>query len=183
LRSENDAVVVGIGTVLADDPKLDVRLTEGPNPLRVIVDSTLRIPPEAAVFAGGEGSVVLATTDRSPQAKRRLLERRGSTILVLQEREGKVDLHALFISLREMGVDRALVEGGSKLITSLLRERLPDRMVAIIAPKLIGAGLNTIGELGSITMDDAISLTEVTIARSGEDLVVRGNFAWSESLR
>src|ERR671920_2048121 len=113
LRAKHDAIMVGVGTVCKDDPRLTVRLVAGQNPLRVVVDSTLRTPLNAAVLAEGVApGTVFAATDRAPAAKRDRVHALGATVLCLPTNaSGRVDLVALLAALHQWGVGSVLVEG------------------------------------------------------------------------
>jgi riboflavin-specific deaminase-like protein len=139
LRAEHDAIMVGAGTVWKDDPRLTVRLVAGQNPLRVVVDSTLRTPLSAAALMGEAAQgTVFAVTDRAPAAKRDKVRALGATVLsVPAQSGGRVDLVALLAALHERGIRSLLVEGGAELITALLRARLVDRLVVCVAPKIL----------------------------------------------
>lgn len=176
LRAEHDAIMVGVGTVVADDPRLTVRLVEGRDPLRVVVDSRLRIPPNAAVLApaAAPGTLVATTTD-APQARIAELRERGATVVVLPPVDGRVDLVALVGVLRERGIELIMVEGGAALLTSLLRLRLATRVAVTIAPKILGAGIEAVGDLGIAKLAEAVQLVDMTVEHYPPDIVVR---AW-----
>lgn len=183
LRAEHGAVMVGVGTVLADDPRLTVRLVEGRNPLRVVVDSRLRTPPGAAVLANGAASgTLLAVTDAADPARVSAMRALGATVIrVTADRDGRVDLPALLAELRMRGVASLLVEGGARLITALLRARLADRLVVTVAPKVLGAGIEAVGDLGIGVLADAIRLDPVTVERYGADVVFDGRVVYAEA--
>ena len=172
LRSEHDAVMVGVGTVLADDPRLTVRLVEGSSPLRVIVDSALRIPLEARVVVDGAADTLVATTARAPAERAAALRERGVDVqLTIADAHGRVDLHELLAQLADRGVSSVLIEGGRELITSALRERIVDRLVVCIAPKILGRGIDAIGDL-DLLLEDAIELVGAEVRRLGPDLIL-----------
>ncbi len=176
LRSRHDAIMVGIGTVLADDPRLTVRLAPGRDPLRVVLDSALRIPPEAAVLRDGaaHGTVVACVAGVAP-ARRTVLEALGATVLALPPGpEGGVDLAVLMAALYQRGVASLMVEGGARVITALLRARLADRLAVCVAPKILGEGINAIGDLGITRLADARMLRDVTVTLCGADVIVQG---------
>lgn len=181
LRAAHDAIMVGIGTVLRDDPRLTVRLVEGRDPLRVIVDSTLRIPLSAAVLRDGAArGTVLACTAAAPAERRAVLAELGATILTLPAGpEGKVDLAALLAALGKRGIASVMVEGGARLLTSLLRARLADAVAITIAPLVLGAGPAAIGDLGIATLAQAIRLGNATWTTYGADVVVEGDIQYS----
>lgn len=181
LRAEHDAVMVGIGTVLADDPQLNVRLASGRDPLRVIVDSNLRIPPGAKVLSDGAAHRTLIAATEPANPERLLeLERAGARVLQLPSEPGtaRVDLSQLLAQLGKMRIGSVLVEGGAKIITSLLASRMVDRVVVVIAPKIIGAGLDAIGDLGIRELSGAITFSRFRAWRLGRDLIFDGRPDW-----
>jgi GTP cyclohydrolase II len=177
LRAACDAVLVGAGTVLADDPLLTVRMVPGASPIRVVVDSTLRVPPDAQVF-GPDAVTVVLTSGRSSPERRAALRRRGVRVEVVRAAPGGVDLAAGLARLRTLGIRCLLVEGGSRIITSALRERLADRLVVAVAPLLLGAGTDAVGDLGSGLVRDGLRLANRTVHQLGPDVLVAGDLAW-----
>jgi len=168
LRATHDAVLVGIGTVLADDPQLTVRMVRGRNPLRVVLDSHLRIPLEAKVLQG-EPPTLIATASGAPRDKILALRQRGTEVVEVGRE--RVELPQLLRELASRGVLSLLVEGGQAVITSFLREGLADEMVVIVAPSLIGRGVEAIGDLGVRTIGEARALKGVKLRRIGHDWV------------
>ena len=183
LRREHDAIIVGIGTALADDPRLTVRLVDGRDPLRVVVDSRLRLPSRARVLAEGAAQrTLVATTEMADRKRVAEIERLGAEVLMLPavENRAQVDLRALLEALGKRGIESALVEGGAGIITSLLRERLVDRLVVVIAPKIIGRGIEAIGELNVERLREAIKFSEFKTRRLGPDIVFDGRIEWGD---
>ena len=174
LRGIHDAILVGAGTVLADDPELTCRLVRGRNPLRIVVDSQLRTSPGARVFADQKGApTIVATTRRAASERRRSFDKGGIEVLeVGEDRAGRVDLRSLLTVLGKKGISSLLVEGGAAVITAFLREKMADRLIVILAPKIAGEGLSAVGELGIRRMDDALRLAFRRITRRGDDLVL-----------
>lgn len=183
LRATHDAIMVGAGTVCQDNPRLTVRLVEGRDPLRVIVDSRLRIPLDAAVLAGGAAAgTIMGTTKHAPAERIAAARATGASVIVLPETpSGQVNLHALLTALADSGIGSIMVEGGAGLITSLLRERLADRLVVTVAPKLLGIGIEAVGDLGISDLADAIQLRDVTVTPCGVDLVLDGRLVYANS--
>jgi diaminohydroxyphosphoribosylaminopyrimidine deaminase/5-amino-6-(5-phosphoribosylamino)uracil reductase len=181
LRSINDCVMVGIETVLADDPKLNVRLMRGRDPVPVVVDSMLRVPLKSQILKGnGRRKPIIATTSKADRSKRSSLEEVGARVLMVEEdAEGQVDLSKLMETLGAMGLTSVLVEGGSRIITSLFKESLADKLVICIAPKILGTGLEAIGDIGITRIDDAIRLSESTVKRMGDDLILEARISFS----
>jgi GTP cyclohydrolase II len=172
MRAHCDAVMVGIGTVLSDDPQLTVRLVSGSSPIRTILDSTLRAPAEARVMSE-EGTTIFLTTEFSPEAKRRELESRGAEVAVLPHKDGRVDLARALAYLRQRGVESLLVEGGAGVITSLLATRtMADRLVVAIAPMVLGRGTEAVGDLGITEMSSRLDLSEPTLHLIERDVVL-----------
>ena len=174
LRSYHDAVLVGVGTVLADDPELTVRFVRGKNPLRIVTDSRLRIPLSAKVLKEQESAcTIIATTAQADMGKLASLRQMGIEITVVDEdSEGKVDLRKLLEQLGRRNISSVLVEGGGTIITSMVRQGLEDKMVVIVAPKVMGEGIEAIGDLGILTVDGALRLSFDRTYRSGEDLII-----------
>jgi diaminohydroxyphosphoribosylaminopyrimidine deaminase/5-amino-6-(5-phosphoribosylamino)uracil reductase len=174
LRVEHDAIMVGASTVCRDDPRLTVRLVAGRNPLRVVVDSTLRTPLSAAVLTEEAApGTVLAVTDRAPAAKRDKVRALGATVLCLPaESGGRVNLVALLAALHEQGIRSVLVEGGAEMITALLRARLVDRLVVCVAPKILGAGIEAVGDLGIRELSRTLGVTNTSVTPCGVDLIL-----------
>jgi 5-amino-6-(5-phosphoribosylamino)uracil reductase/diaminohydroxyphosphoribosylaminopyrimidine deaminase/5-amino-6-(5-phosphoribosylamino)uracil reductase len=174
LRVGHDAIMVGAGTVSKDDPRLTVRLVAGRDPLRVVVDSTLRTPLTAAVLTEEAAlGTVFAVTDRSPAATRDKVRALGATVLCLPaESGGRVNLVALLAALHERGIRSLLVEGGAQLITALLRARLVDRLVVCVAPKILGAGIEAVGDLGIRELARTLLMTDTSVTPCGVDLIL-----------
>lgn len=184
LRAEHDAVMVGAGTVSKDDPQLTVRLVPGRDPLRVVVDSSLRTPEEASVLSGGAApGTLLAVTDRAPAGRCEEARALGATVLRLPEAGGRVDLCALFAALGERGIGSVMVEGGSELITALLRDRLVDRLAVCVAPKILGSGIEAVGDLGIRDLDGSLTLADATLAPCGPDFLLDGRVEYPEEPR
>jgi 2,5-diamino-6-(ribosylamino)-4(3H)-pyrimidinone 5'-phosphate reductase len=142
LRAESDAVVVGISTVLADDPLLTVRLVRGRNPARVIVDSRGRIPLSSKLLrTAGETRTIVAVSEQAPEESVRRIREAGAEVIVTGA--DQVDLKALFTRLGRMGFGRVLVEGGGELNWSVLRLGLADRLIVTVAPRIAGGRLAT----------------------------------------
>jgi len=175
LRAQHDAVLVGIGTVLTDDPRLTVRLAEGPSPLRIIVDSHLRIPLEANVLTDGVAKTLVATTPDASSERAAEIHARGAEIIRAHAAEdGTVDLRDLFKRLRARGVRSVLVEGGRGIITSALRDGLVDRLTVCIAPKVLGEGIAAVGDLNVDYLRQAMTFQRSRFIACGEDVVFYG---------
>jgi GTP cyclohydrolase II len=175
LRAACDAVLVGIGTVLADDPQLTVRLVPGASPLRIVLDATLRLPPDAQVL-GDTGPTLVVTTERSDSSRRKALQGHGVGVHVVEAHPPwGVDLEATLRLLRARGVRALLVEGGGTVITSFLRERLVNRLIVGIAPTILGAGTDAVGDLETASVADSLRLRERAVHAVGDDVLIAGN--------
>lgn len=147
LRRDNDAILVGIGTVLQDDPRLTCRIPGGRNPLRVVLDGALRLPETAALAATDEAPTLVYTlTGGSPH--RSALEARGVTVVTVAGKAGRPDLDAVLDDLGNRGIRGLFVEGGASVLTAFLAENRADRVVVVTAPFLLGAGIDAVGDLG-----------------------------------
>ena len=176
LRSQVDAVAVGIGTALADDPQLTCRLPRGgKNPVRIIVDSRLRISPEAKIFrCSPSDNIIIATLENALEDRAEKLMKSGAVILRLPEEHGKVALLPLLHSLGEKGIMSILLEGGMTLASSFMKQGLIDKACLFYAPKIIGGGgaYGIIGDLGIHTMDKCLMFENIRIRRFSDDLMV-----------
>lgn len=184
LRGHVDAVLIGIGTVLADDPSLTART--GPRfeqltprqPLRVIVDSRLRIPLKAEVLAQQDlAKTIMATTAVAPAARRSILHKKGIEILTLPARHDRVSLRALLTQLGRRGIMSLLVEGGGEINAAMLKSKLVNHVRLYIAPLLLG-GQNAKGVIGGtspVRLAGAIKLRHVVTRSVGQDVVVEGD--------
>ncbi len=176
LRNQVDAIMVGVETILADDPQLTTRLPQaGRDPLRVIVDSCLRTPLESCIVQQKSDAVTLiATTSAAPSDHLSRLENVGCEILVLPEIESRVSLPALWKELGRRNIQYLLLEGGRSLAAAALNSGLINRLQVYVAPKLLGGvGLSGLfaGE-GCSMMKDALSLGNLQVEKVGDDLLL-----------
>ncbi len=179
LRSRVDAILAGIGTVLADDPLLTARPPEGSpprQPLRVVVDSLARIPLTARCLRPAEAPVLVAATTLAPAERVEALRAKGIDVWFAPPKEGRVDLAALVGELARRGINELLVEGGPKLAGAFLDAGLVDEVHAFIAPLLIGGegALPSVGGLGRGRLGEAVRLVDVRWEEAGSDLYVTG---------
>ena len=176
-RDELDAILVGAGTVRADDPLLTTRLAhpiEGRrprNPLRVVVSGRQNLPENAAILdASVAGTIIYAAGDVRPE-----LTSRGAELVSLPDAQDGVDFTALFADLARRGISSVLVEGGAAIHAALLSRQLVDEVRLFVAPKIVGAdGLSWVGALGIETMAEAWQLRDLSVERVGDDLLVVG---------
>jgi diaminohydroxyphosphoribosylaminopyrimidine deaminase/5-amino-6-(5-phosphoribosylamino)uracil reductase len=182
MRSQVNAVMVGIGTVMRDDPALTVRLPghQGPQPARIIVDGHLRIGPKARLLNDPQGGkVIIATSKQASTEKRRELSERGHDVIVVDLTNRRVDLQSLMKALHSRGVQSVLLEGGRQLATSMFAEGLVDKVVCFLAPRILGGTIEGSPLLGwgVPTMDRALRLVDVTIRQFGDNVCVEGRIA------
>ena len=191
LRDASDALLVGVNTILADDPQLTTRLDSSTperqskdahhpdvhHPLRIIVDSCGRIPLTTRVLDPALPSrTIIATTAQMPAATRHALESRGVEVWVLPEREKRVDLSALMRKLGEREITTVLAEGGGTLLASLFEQGLVDKVLAFVAPIVIGgdSAPTPVRGAGIAHLTDALRLDRVSVERIGADVLISG---------
>jgi len=179
LRADVDAIMVGVETILKDDPLLTVRYPEKPKrqPVKVILDSSLRISPDAKIFSkSSPGKVVLATTRKASKEKIKMLLSKKIQIMQANIKDGRVDVDDVLIELGHMGISSVLVEGGGNIIASLLREKLADKAYFFIAPKIIGGkdAVTSVEGSGIAKIKDAIKLRNASVKNIGEDVLIEG---------
>ena len=178
LRTRFDAILVGIGTVLADDPQLTVRRTKGFSPKRIVLDSQLRIPLDANVLADDSPNktIIVATNQASKEKVARIVER-GATVLVLDHDDrGWTPQSILWQKLGELGITSVMVEGGSTVHTECLKHGNADEIVIFFAPKLLGSGVDALGDLGIRNINSAIELEDLKIKRLSNDFMISALF-------
>ena len=177
LRDRCDGILVGIGTVLKDNPSLTTRLPdrEGRNPIRIIVDSQARTPLDAKVITDGKAPTIIAVTTKAPQERVHALEQAGARILYAGGEE-HVDLKSLMKELGQREICSILVEGGGTMDFSLLQAGLVDKVLAFIAPKLVGGrdALTPVEGEGFAHLADAVELTDLTPQAFGQDILLTG---------
>jgi diaminohydroxyphosphoribosylaminopyrimidine deaminase / 5-amino-6-(5-phosphoribosylamino)uracil reductase len=174
LRGVVDAIMVGVGTVIKDDPQLTCRISGGKDPIRIVVDSNLRIPLHAALFNAHSKAKTMIATCCPDSAKVAAVAAHGAEVIACAGRSGKVDLNHLFGQLGAMGIQSILLEGGSHLAGAALRAGLIDRLMIFIAPKLVaGVGMGLFAGQGVALMGDALRLEDVTVRRVGADILVQ----------
>ncbi|KAF0194874.1 MAG: diaminohydroxyphosphoribosylaminopyrimidine deaminase [Bacillota bacterium] len=180
LRDEVDAIMVGIGTVLTDDPELTTRLPEkndSRDPIRIIVDSHLRTPPEARLFKSGSKSPTwIACLDSIEFTKSPLHSIPNVQILPLSSKEGRVDLDALLSTLWKRKINHVLLEGGGTLNYTAFSQQIIDKVYCLIAPKIVGGAqaLSPVGGDGLSKMSNAWNIDVQQVVWLGEDMLVKG---------
>lgn len=182
LRAYHDGILVGIGTVLADDPQLTVRLVEGENPQPIVLDSQLRIPLDAKLLKAR--APWIATSNKADPARVAEFKKRGVNMLNLPlDADGRLSLPELLFSLDRQGIKTLMVEGGAGVITSFLTSHQVDLVVLTIAPIFVG-GLRAINAQltgrGSDSPGDLVKIRDMAYAEAGEDLVIWGRPGWPD---
>ncbi|AXN38599.1 bifunctional diaminohydroxyphosphoribosylaminopyrimidine deaminase/5-amino-6-(5-phosphoribosylamino)uracil reductase RibD [Peribacillus butanolivorans] len=176
LRDEVDAILIGIGTVLADNPSLTTRLPEGggKNPIRIILDSELRVPLDANVVQVSDAKTVIVTQENASVDKIADLSEKGIEFIIVPKTDAGLDLRILMEELYKKGITDVLLEGGSEVNASFLRAGLIDKYLIYVAPKLLG-GRNSLTPFSGInvdTMDEAMDVSISSVDMSGEDICI-----------
>lgn len=179
VRNELSGIMVGVDTVIADDPILTTRLEkgEGRNPVRIVVDSGARIPLKSKILnTANLAKTIVAVTEKADSIKIAHIKDLGNEVLIVKSRNGRVDLADLIVKLGMIGIDGILLEGGATLNFSALEAGVVDELMSFIAPKIIG-GVNSkspVGGEGIEFMKDAIELENIKIDQFGNDLMLIG---------
>src|SRR3954470_15035497 len=171
MRAGCDAVLVGARTVQQDDPQLTVRMVPGASPLRVVLDSTLRTPLTAKVLSEDAATVILCRPDADP-ARRKALAATGVTVRDVAAAPEGLRTDAMLALLRSLGVSSLLVEGGGRVITSMLRAAAVDRIVVSLSPTIIGSGIEAVGPLGVDHIAAGIRLVNRSVFLAGDDVLM-----------
>ena len=184
LRNELMAIMVGVDTVIADDPILTTRLVgnkKGRNPIRIVVDSQARIPLESKLLnTPAEAKTIVAVSSKANTEKLSKIEAKGNEVLFVDEKNGRVDLNDLMLKLGERGIDGILLEGGATLNYAALDARIVDEVHAYIAPKIIGgqSAKTPVGGEGIELMKDAVNLQNIRFENIANDILVVGEVVY-----
>jgi len=172
LRSHYQAVLVGIKTILCDDPHLGVRIKGRKDPVRIILDSNLTIPLKSQVLR--DDNVIIATTTKADQAKRRKLTDKGITLMEFDSQQ--IPLTKLLQALKSWGIISILVEGGGAVLGSFIDDKLIDKVYAFYGPLLIGGeqAVSAIGGQGPATLKEAYLLKDIQLKRFADNLMISG---------
>ncbi len=169
-RARSCVVLTGIGTVLADDPQLNVRIETGRQPLRVVLDSQLRISPLVKVLQNGKTLIYTASSDA---AKQQAIQACGAEVVTLADANGQVDLAAVLRDLGRRGINEVLVEAGRTLNGALLQADLVDELVLYLAPQMLGDAARGLADLGELTqLSQRVGLQWQDVRQVGGDLRV-----------
>jgi len=186
MRSRHDAILIGSGTALADDPELTVRLARGPNPYRVVLDSGLKMPLTSRLFnlPDKEKTIVFCSAKVSTK-KITALRCLGVQVIQIDDSSGTkksgaqkgsgIPLKAVLKELAKRNILSVLVEGGSGILTSFLKEGLWDRYAVFTSPIILGQGINSVGDLGIKIVKDAVRLYDVSIKILGDQVLYEGS--------
>lgn len=180
LRASVDGILTGVETVLRDDPRLDVRgrsARRGGNPpYKIVFDSAARTPASAALLRHAPERVLIVTTRKAPAARLKALRDRGAQIIIVKSARGGVDAAAALSELGSRGITSLLVEAGGRINATLVQDKLADKMVVFLAPKLIGghAAPTPLEGDGIARLSHAVTLKEVRTRRIGPDFLVEG---------
>lgn len=179
LRSKVDAVMVGVNTVIMDNPLLTARFTGSKEPVRVIVDSGLRTPITAKIFSNIKRSpVIIATVSKSEKSK--IYEAKGAVVLRLKKKNGRVDIKELLKTLAKRQITHVLVEGGGELNAGLLEARLVDKLLFFVAPKIVGGreAITSVEGNGVSGIGEAINFKIVSVKRFENDILLECDPDW-----
>ena len=186
LRAAHDAILVGSGTVLVDNPTLTVRDAEGATPVRVILDSHLKLPMESNLLkTTSEGKVIILHSADTPAAKASELTRLSNVQLIgCRQADSLLDITDIVHKLNSLGFLSVLVEGGSQVHGAFIQARLADRLSLFIAPKIIGSGIPWASIPGIANIKDAITLNPDSIRTTQleQDALIEGDFFWDENV-
>lgn len=178
LRNTYSAILVGINTVIKDNPFLTSRLKNSSSPIRIIVDSHLRLPINSNVLNNLDGfeRCIIATLKSSDENKKDILKKTGAEIIETDELDGKVNLLQLFLTLGKMGIDSVLVEGGSEINYSVLENKLADKIYFFISPKIIGGNCSKtpVGGKGIELIKDSVQIINTSLKNFDNDILITG---------
>ncbi|WP_315076858.1 bifunctional diaminohydroxyphosphoribosylaminopyrimidine deaminase/5-amino-6-(5-phosphoribosylamino)uracil reductase RibD [uncultured Clostridium sp.] len=176
LRNKLSAIMVGINTIIEDDPELTCRIEDGKNPIRVIVDSTLRIPLDSKIVNNPDKLTIVATTQYADKLKKQELINKGVRVIEINDKNKKVDLKELMRYLGTLKIDSILIEGGGTLNFSALEENIVDKVRFYISPKILGGetSKSSIGGQGFSRLSDAVKLKDLNYEKLSEEIVIEG---------
>ena len=174
LRSSLDAVMVGINTVKKDNPELTVRLTKGRNPVKIVVDTELKISENAKIIKKEPTNLIIATTSKANKKKAKSLQQKGVRIIYAKAKKGHIDLPPLMKELGKHDITSIMIEGGAELNAEAIRSGIVDKILFFISPRMIGKGLGAVGDLGINKVDKSIKLKDLDYKKVGKDILIEG---------
>jgi len=179
LREESDAIMVGLNTIVRDDPQLNVRPRKknGAQPLRIVVDTNLKTPVDARIFHSTGGKVIIATSSDASESRAKQLENSGAEILRLPQKENRVSLKILMKELAKKNIVTLLLEGGSEMYTDALTLELVDRVAIFYAPIILGGSdkYTLLQSKRKSDMTDALKILNVKKTDFGDNLLIEGD--------
>lgn len=176
LRNDLMAILVGVNTIIKDNPRLTCRVNDGRNPIRIVVDSFLRIPMDSNVIKDKQARTIIATTKFAKKDKILSLRNSGIEVLVINSKNNKVDLDELMVKLGDLNIDSILLEGGSTLNFSALKQEIVDKIQIYIAPKIIGGekSKTPVDGQGIDKLKNAFKVRNLNYSKVGSDILLEG---------
>ncbi|MBQ6773835.1 MAG: bifunctional diaminohydroxyphosphoribosylaminopyrimidine deaminase/5-amino-6-(5-phosphoribosylamino)uracil reductase RibD [Synergistaceae bacterium] len=182
MRSENDAVLVGVNTILNDDPELTVRYIEGVNPLRVILDSNLKTPPDAKVISSDNKCLIITSENADSEKEKILIDKGARVARAAVNHNNHIDIKSALEYLASQGVLTLMVEGGPGVISSFLSNKLADYVKFFIAPRILGEGKGISLNMNFADVNSAFMLSGVKSRLCGNDVIIEGRLSCSPDL-
>lgn len=180
IRRDNDAVIVGLETVNADDPQLTVRFVRGVNPFRIVLDSHLNIPLHSKLLTDEFVSkTIIATVETDSPAAEKIKQAGAHVWTIEKNAEGRISLLHLLEKMGHARMSSVMVEGGAKVVTSFLKEKLADHIVLAIAPKILGSGIDSISDLNIVEVDQSVVLENISVRNLEADLLVSADLNYN----
>jgi 3,4-dihydroxy 2-butanone 4-phosphate synthase/GTP cyclohydrolase II len=176
IRGIHDSILIGIGTILADDPQLNIRLVKGRNPRPIILDTNLKFPLKSKLLKNSSLLPWIVTGENVDKAKISTLEDRGAKILQIRLKDGKIDLSALLPYLAKLSIGSIMIEGGAEVISSFVKEKLVDLIITTLTPHFISSGLPVLSQ--NIFNGKKMSLKNFKYVQIGQDLIAYGMPSW-----
>jgi len=171
MRAANDALITGVGTVLADDPMFTVRDVEGRTPLRIVLDRSLRTPLDAKLWCGEP--LMFFTDEGTADERIKMFEAQGAKV-VKTDFNSPAQIANILSILGKNGINYLMLEAGPRLVSSFLRAKAVDEVNLFVAPKMLGNGLSFTGELNFSSLDETLKLSIMSVTACGEDLLIKG---------
>jgi diaminohydroxyphosphoribosylaminopyrimidine deaminase/5-amino-6-(5-phosphoribosylamino)uracil reductase len=166
--------MVGSNTVKKDNPELTVRLTRGENPIKIVIDSKLKISEKAKIVKKEPGKLIIITSKTANKKKVKALQLKGVRFIHTNLNRGKIDLKEAMKELGKHDITSIMIEGGAVLNAEAIRAGIVDKMLFFISPKMIGQGPAAVGDLGITQVDKALKLKNIDFKKIGKDILVEG---------